>query len=174
MTNRTAGPAVSRRSTLARGLFAALAALAAVPAMAVTCSVSVPGLAFGAYDVFAAGALQSTTTVSVTCTRQSGDGTSITVNYTLALSTGASGSYAQRRMTSGANTLNYNVYTNSARTLIWGNGGGGSNLVAGSMTLVRTTHPTQTDQYTVYGSVTALQDVATGAYADSLTLTETF
>jgi spore coat protein U-like protein len=162
-----------RRASLC-AIVVAGAVLAPAIAGAVSCTASVPSLNFGNYNVFSASALQSATTLSITCAKGFGDPSgTIAVPYTIALSTGGSATYTQRRLASGANTLNYNLYTNSARTLIWGDGTGGSQIVSSSMNLSNGT-PQRTRTHTAFGRVPALQDAAVGSYADTLLVTVTY
>ncbi len=143
-------------------------------ATAVTCNVSAPAVDFGSYDVFSASALTSATTVSVTCGLDAGDGTGNTdVAYALALSAGASGSFVQRQMKSGADSLGYNLYYDSARTQVWGDGSGASRTVAGTMRL-NPGHAQQTNGQTAYASAPPSQNVGVGAYADTLLLTVSY
>ena len=76
-------------------------------------------------------------------------------------------------MKSGAVVLNYNLYSNSTRTTVWGDGTGSTQTVLGS-NQVKPATPTFTDNFTVYGSVPALQDAAVGAYSDNITITLTY
>ena len=156
----------------ARALVAMLLLVVAAPAVAqVSCSVSAPNISFGSYDVFAGSPITSTTTISVTCTL-TGNGTE-NFDYAIALSPGLSNSFVQRTMTSGANALGYNLYSNSTRTTVWGDGSGAAPTVSGSMTLTKSAR-THTDSPTVYGSVPALQDVGVGAYSDNITIIVTY
>ena len=156
-----------------RALVAVLLLVVAAPAVAaVSCSVSAPNLSFGSYDVFAGSQITSTTTISVTCTLTGGGGNT-DVSYAIALSPGSSNTFVQRTMKSGANALGYNLYSNSTRTTVWGDGTGAAPTVSGSMTL-KNNAPTHTDSPTVYGSVPALQDVGVGAYSDNITITVTY
>lgn len=90
-----------------------------------TCSLSATGITFGVFS-----GSQTTTVGSVTihCT---GNGT---VNFTLTLSTGSSGTYSSRQMTNNANRLAYNLHPDGGFTLIWGDGTGGSTTVSGKLT----------------------------------------
>jgi len=71
--------------------------------------------------------------------------------------------------------LSYNLFTNLNRTLIWGNGGPGTTVVAGSLRVGpgggnssrQAVHP-------VYGRSLALQDVPSGNYADAIVVTLEF
>lgn len=144
------------------------AALVAAPpfwAPAGACTISGTGVAFGAYNPQATGADNSTGTVNLACP------TAVTAPI-VALSTGQSGSFAARRLSNGSFNLDYNLYTNSARTIVWGNGTGGSmtqTLSGGTVS-----GGTRNFSRTIYGRIPALQNVGAGAYSDTITLTVTF
>jgi spore coat protein U-like protein len=71
-------------------------------------------------------------------------------------------------MTSGANLLNYSLYTNAARTTVWGDGSGGTSTVSNTGSGVA-------QNFTVYARVPLGQtSVATGAYADTVQVTVTY
>ena len=175
-----AKPAASRKrpsrkdSKRALGWALALGLGAATPhAAAVTCSVSTPGIAFGAYDVFAAAPINANGTLKLTCSLSLGDGPT-TVRYKYSLSTGSSGSFVQRDMQSGANKLGYNLYTSNAYSVVWGDGTGTSATISSSMRLTPG-NPTDSDTRTVYGRIPALQDAGVGPnYLDNVTVTVTF
>ena len=67
-----------------------------------------------------------------------------------------------RKMTSGANILNYNLYTNAARTTVRGDGSGGTSTQATNGTNVTRT---------VYGRIPALQNAFVGSYSDAIIVT---
>ncbi|RYG87931.1 SCPU domain-containing protein, partial [bacterium] len=78
-----------------------------------SCSVTALPLVFGVYSPTAASPVDASTTISVFCTLNSA--------YTLKLNVGTGGgTYATRTLTDGSNTLNFNLYTTSARSSIWG------------------------------------------------------
>lgn len=129
-----------------------------------TCTVSATSLPFGVYNPASASPTDATGTVTVSCNAIVGVGAS----WTIKMSTGSSGSYAPRRLSSGAATLNYNVYTSSARTTVWGDGSAGTGFVSDSATLIVGAN---TKQYTMYGRIPALQDVRAGSYSDSIVIT---
>jgi spore coat protein U-like protein len=140
---------------------------------AADCTAAAGGVAFGAYNPLVTTADDSTGTVTVTCTNTGGGNT--TVNYTLALSTGVSGAYSQRHMKAGTPMLNYNLYRDSARSVVWGNGSGGTSQITGSLTVGSGAgNGTRSATYTVYGRVQAQQDAAPGTYSDSIVITLTF
>ncbi|RDS79325.1 SCPU domain-containing protein [Dyella monticola] len=126
------------------------------PAQSTTCSATTTGVSFGTYDPFASAPLDSTGSVSVTC--------SASTSYIVALSAGQ-GSFASRTMSSGAHLLAYNLYTDTLRTTVWGDGSGSTTTVPGSGTSA---------SYTVYGRVPALQNAYVGAYSDSIIVTVSF
>jgi spore coat protein U-like protein len=139
-----------------------------------SCSVSTPGLNFGSYDVFAAGATNGNGTLSVTCTINPPP-KNATVNYTISLSTGSSNSFVQRQMKSGANAFGYNLYTTNAYSIVWGDTTGSTQTISGTMQLNDKTNPSQTNTHTVYGRIPALQDVAVASdYQDNVTVTVTY
>lgn len=142
-----------RRATQFRAAAAcALVALAAAPAGAATCSVSPQGVSFGNYDSLNPAPLDGVGNIHVSC--------DTTVSFTVALGPG-SGSVDQRRMISGADQLEYNLYTNSSRTLVWGDGISGSDVsVTG-----------ETVDLPVYGRIPARQNVPAKIYADAVTVT---
>ena len=143
--------------------------VAAPPALADSCTVSVPTLAFGAYDTI--NALTGTTTVTVTCTHTAGAAT--TFNYVLALSSGP-GSYASRQMTGTGDTLTYNLYTTAALTTVWGDGiTGGTATVAGSFNVPGGAGRSGNDSQTIYGRIGAAQNVLPGAYSTATPITIT-
>ncbi|KPF70415.1 hypothetical protein IP84_01380 [beta proteobacterium AAP99] len=92
------------------------------------CNVSATTLAFGSYDPSSAGPLDQSSTISVRCTR--------TTPFTVSLNTGGTGgTFASRVMRDTAptpNTLNYNLFTTTARTTVWGDGTAGTAPVGGT------------------------------------------
>lgn len=142
-----------------------------------TVTVSSSGVAFGNYNVLNAGATAGagSITVSATCDHAS---VPFTVNYSIALSTGNSGSFTPRVMQFGANTLQYNLYTTSGLTSIWGDGSGGTQTLADQITGTcqnnggHNCSGSQSD--TVYGNIPARQNVVAGNYSDTITATVTF
>jgi len=141
-----------------------------------SCTVSTPGLAFGGYDVFAAGVTNGSGTLSVKCNLNPPPGNA-DVNYTISLATGSSNSFVQRKMKSvanAANTFGYNLYTTNAYAVVWGDGTGSTATISGSMGL-KNSNPSQTNVHTVYGQIPALQDVAVANdYKDDVTVTVTY
>lgn len=84
-------------------------------------------------------------------------------DVTITLSPGQSGNCNQRYMLSGGNNLFYNLYTNSARTIIWGDG------ICGSTVSLKANPPG--DTVYIYARVPQGQDPAVGSYSDNITIT---
>lgn len=146
-----------------RALLVALAAWSA-DAAALSCTVSASATHFGTYSPFDPVALDGAGNVQVTC----GNLVNILVSYTVALSTGSSGSHAARRMSNGPHLLTYNLYTNAGRSTVWGDGSGGSSVVAESYLLLLLSDQRS---YPVYARIPAGQNVAPGSYADTIVIT---
>lgn len=136
----------------------------------VSCTVTAGGVAFGIYNPLNAVSDASTGTLRVTCT---GTGTgSATVTLNLTLNTGMSGTFSTRKMFSGVNALNYNLYWSAAYTQIMGDGTGGS--FAGTATFVVPAGGSNFATGTMYGLIPASQDVVPGGYSDVITVTVTY
>jgi spore coat protein U-like protein len=130
------------------------------------CSVSAAALAFGNYTP-GSGAISGSTTISVNCTKSTG--------YTVALNAGSTtgGAVSQRLMLNGtANTLQYNLYTTTAYSTIFGDGTGTSVTQSGTGSGMNTSN-----SLTVYGQLpdsTTNQGAIPGSYTDTITVTVTY
>jgi spore coat protein U-like protein len=130
------------------------------------CTISATDLDFGSYDPVAANKTAPqdvNTTVTVLCTKGS-------TGVTVGLNTGAHPAAGNRFMSNGTDTLQYELYSDSAGGTVWGNSGGG--LVTwpafgpiGGGTGV---------SHTVFGRIPAGQDVSVGNYTDTITATVNF
>jgi spore coat protein U-like protein len=126
------------------------------------CTVSTSALGFGNVDTISGSNFDSTGGLTITCT----NGTAWAASAGVGSGSGAS--YASRRMTQGANLLNYNIYTTAARTVVWGNGTAGTATIGG-------TGSGAVQSVTVYGRVGLGQiSVPAGAYADTVAVTVTY
>jgi spore coat protein U-like protein len=145
---------------------ALLAALAAPIAHALvsSCTVSASSVAFGNYTADSPGVLDSTGTIMVTCTVVNANNP-----VTVALNTGASGTFTMRTMLSGVDILNYNLYLDAGHSQIWGDGSGGSLLYSHNVTNGKPDF-----NVTVFGEIPALQDVAAGDYTDIITVSVSY
>jgi spore coat protein U-like protein len=120
------------------------------------CEVTATDLAFGTYTAQGGTPVQATTLLRTTCT----PGTTYNVGLNEGTSPGAS--VNQRKMVSGAQSLNYQLYSDSARSTIWGNTTG-TDTVTGVGTGLAVDH-------TVFGAVPAAQVVPAGDYQDTITV----
>jgi len=137
-----------------------------VPAPArAACTVGSTGVAFGAYNPRSGTADDSTGTVSVDCHASEH-------SVDVEIGAGLYGTIATRRMSSGAATLDYNLYTTTTRNIIWGDGTQGS--VAQTLTSGSVSGGTRTFNAVIYGRIPALQNVPAGTYNDTLIVTVTF
>ncbi len=148
------------RSSLAALVLAAVAAPALARAQTCSFSAGPTALSFGAYDPGSTAPNDTTGTFSYTCSSARARPVIIW------LSAGNGGSFTPRRMTKGADTLDYNLFSDSARTVIWGDGTGGSQVVSSVPT--GNTHGAT---LTVYGRIGTGLWVAAGAYTDTITVT---
>lgn len=141
-----------------RALATALALL--VPAVALAdCTISLGSLAFGGYDVFTTLANDSLAQVSYSCSAPA-------VSPTISISKGNAPTFSPRRLTNGIDALSYNLFLDAARTIVWGDGTGGTSTFAASMgtNLVANIH----------GRIFARQNLPVGQYTDSLVVTIIF
>jgi len=125
-----------------------------------TCTVSSPStLNFGTQGILSAN-VDQTTTVSVTCTNTT------PYNVGLDAGTGSGATVATRKLTSGGNTVNYTLYSDTGRTTLWGNTVG-TDTVAG-------TGNGAAQSLTVYGRIPTQSTPAPGTYTDTITVTVTY
>lgn len=132
---------------------------AATAVIAAACTVNATNLSFGTYNPASGAALTGNSTISVFCT----SGTT----YTVALNVGTGGgTFATRKMANGANLMNFNLYTSAALTAIWGDGTATTATVPGTGAGVLTANPV-----VVYGNIPINQDLPTGTYTSTITVT---
>jgi spore coat protein U-like protein len=134
-----------------------------------SCTVGATNIAFGNYTP-GGGNLTGNSTVSVKCTK--------TTPYSVDLNAGttAGGAYAQRLMTDGVNTLQYNLYMTAGFAQVFGDGSGTTGHVAGAVGLGL---GAAAQTYTAFGQ---LPDNATNqnatpgatAYSDTIMVTVTY
>jgi len=122
------------------------------------CVINTTSVNFGSYDVFSNAASDSTGNIDVNCPGG--------VGYTIGLSAG-SGTYSQRFMRNGANTINYNLYTAANREFVWEDASTSGTTVSGIGTGANVNH-------VVYGRIPPRQNVRAGSYRDTVILIITF
>ena len=128
----------------------------ASPAEATDCAISPDSVAFGNYDPLSPVAHDGVGNVAINC--------SAPTSFTISLGPG-NGSVEQREMWGGSSEMRYNLYTDAARMLVWGDGMGAGNTVSDTA---------QSGNYAVYGRIPARQNLAAGVYADVVVVTITY
>jgi spore coat protein U domain-containing protein, fimbrial subunit CupE1/2/3/6 len=147
----------ARRAALAAAVVGAVLCARDAAAVQPTCSVSVASaIAFGAYDPFSTVPLDTTGTITLQHCSQT--------PVTIAIGPGRSGSFSSRAMRGpGGDLLRYDLYLDAARSIVWGDGAPGTSTWASASPSDRT--------IAVYARAFAAQDVSTGAYDDTITVT---
>jgi spore coat protein U-like protein len=127
-----------------------------------TCNITTTSINFGPYDVFLSTSTDSTGTLSVTCGSPPPPHVTITIG-----SSPNSGGFIPRKLksVSGTNFLNYNLFTDASMTSVWGDG------TSGTSTVPKVVTPGRPVIATVYGRIPAKQDVSSGTYSETLTVT---
>ncbi len=124
----------------------------------------------GPYDSYQPTHADSSLVFTVSCTRTGGP-----ANQTVTIGLGPSthtGSIVNRRLklSVGSDLAIYNIYRDAGRSLVWGTAPG-STLALTRNIRNNTTEPFS---FTLFGRIDALQDLRSGTYGDSLTITVTF
>jgi spore coat protein U domain-containing protein, fimbrial subunit CupE1/2/3/6 len=162
---RYRAPCAIAASLVALGTSTTVGALSCLSA-----TVTATGPAFGTYTPLNVGNTYSNGSVSVTCfisTALFGQ-----ASASVTLSAGSSGSFSPRKMLSGTNGLNYNLYADSAYTQVWGDGTAGTSTVTDNFTFILTGGLWQMVTTPVYGQIPAQQlSVVPGSYLDTITVT---
>jgi len=129
------------------------------------CHVSSTDLAFGLYTTSTNSPTDTVGTITVSCSSS----TATTVSYTIALMGGAQMDVSSRHMVSNGRPLPYQLFLDPARTLVWGDGGEGTNLAAASNIPLS---PGITDRrsFLVYGRIAGRYPAPSGTYQDSITI----
>ncbi|MFZ9584507.1 MAG: spore coat U domain-containing protein [Pseudohongiellaceae bacterium] len=124
------------------------------------CTVGTSTLSFGSITstTIQSTDVDATGTVTVTCT----SGTGYTVK--LGVGTGTGATFASRKMTAGANLLNYSIYDSAGRTTVWGDGTSSTSTVTG-------TGSGATQSLTAYGRIFSGQAPPAASYADTVSVT---
>ena len=130
---------------------------AAGRADAANCSVSVTPVVFGNYNVFNAAPLDSTGTVVYRC---NGGAKPIWISLTRG---GNSNSFIPRVMARGNEKLEYNLYRDANRSVVWGNLTGGTSLYWDY-----DPPNNQNVTVTIYGRIPSGQDISAGNYSDTV------
>ena len=167
----------ARRSAaaLTRGMWLGLLLILADRAEAATvCSVQTLGVAFGSYEIVVPSPTDANGSIELVCTYEptpGGPPPLIAVYF----SAGSSGNLNDRRMNSATDVLRYNLYTDPARTQIWGDGTGGTSFQTAQIRVgPGVGNATRSELFTIYGRIPPLQSVDSGTYSDTIVVTVEF
>ncbi|GAB3394954.1 Csu type fimbrial protein [Azotobacter armeniacus] len=132
-----------------------------------TCSITTTALAFGIYDFVTANNtvdLDEEGAVEIICTLDAP--VTITLGQGLTPAGGSTAAAPIRQMNNGTGgLLTYHLYSNAARTLIWGDD---------ATVDVEAVGTGVADEHIVYGQIPAGQNVPSGAYVDTVVATVDF
>lgn len=148
------------RTTRLLTILVAAGALSAAATAEAACTISTTAVSFGSYNVFSASPDDGTGQITYRCTAPRPP------LVTIQLDKGGAPSFNPRQMRMGSEVLNYNLYLDSTRTTIWGDGTGGSQAYSQS-----SPQPNQNINVNVYGRIPAGQDVSAGNYSATVTAT---
>jgi len=148
------------RTTRLLTMLLAAGALGAAATAEAACTISTTAVNFGTYNVFSAAPDNATGQVTYRCTAPRPP------LVTIQLDKGGAPTFNPRQMRMGSEILNYNLYLDSTRTTIWGDGTGGS------QSYTRSNPPlNQNINVNVFGRIPAGQDVSAGSYSATVTAT---
>jgi len=133
--------------------------------VATACTMTTGDLTFGSYDPSTQADVDSTATITSTCTL--GGGAVITLSQGGNAFTGSSDVVPLRQMADGDNRLKYHLYGDNDRIGVFGNTAGTGQNVTGTGGAVTTT---------VYGRIVGAENAGTpaGTYADGVLVTLTY
>ena len=126
------------------------------------CTVSGALLNFGsAIDPLATAVpLDASSTLTVTCTNT----TPYAVALNAGVNAGGASAFASRAIKHGSYSLAYQLYTDTGRSTVWGDGTSSSSTSAGTGT-------GSTQTLTIYGRIPSLSGSVPGTYTDTVTVT---
>jgi len=127
------------------------------------CSLSSTSIVFGTYSVISAAPTDTTGILTYRCGNRDHD-------IMISFDTGGAPSFSSRRLVNGSEQLFYNLYLDAARTVIWGDGTGGSQFYFNHNPQANN----QDIEVPIYGRMPPLQDVGVGTYTNTITVTLNF
>jgi spore coat protein U-like protein len=136
-----------------------LLSLASLARNGMACNVSATPLDFGPVNPLAATVTDSVGQLTVTCPAPTA--------YSIGIDSGGSGDISDRRMSSAGQSLHYQLYTDSTRSVVWGDGTTGTMSVPGQSDASGTS-------FQVHGRIPPQPGATPGVYADSLLVTVTY
>ena len=129
---------------------------------AAVCTVSTAPVDFGSYNVLLTAATDTESSITVDCN----EAPPATVTISIGPSPNSGGfEPRQMKLSGGSEVINYNLYTDSGRTQIWGDGNGST------FTLTDMVFKREPWLATIYGRIPPGQNVSIGNYSETLTVT---
>jgi spore coat protein U-like protein len=126
------------------------------------CRVTTRPVLFGAYDTLSPQPKISEGTIIMSCS----DEPSHPLFRVSIGPSGTSGVFLPRQMQSTSlTTLDYNLYTDTTFTTVWGDG------TSGTVPVIQRGFKQKSIEITVYGKIPPQQDIAVETYTDTLTIT---
>ena len=133
--------------------------------VAASCTITGGNLSFGTYNTVSGAQVDSTAILTVACT--SGTDTTLTLGEGTHPDGASTPDLPARRMNDGgANFLSYSLFSDAQRTTVWGNSPGSAR---GYLAL-----SSAQANLSVFGRITASQDVPAGTYTDTVLATIAF
>jgi spore coat protein U-like protein len=126
-----------------------------------SCRLGTRPLNFGSYEDGSPAAVLTTATIDLACR---GIGAASTHAIVTAGPSAVTGVYQDRRLSNGDSRLQYQVYINSQRTIVWGDGTNDTQPVV-------VVAPNGNSTFTVYGGLFQGQTGEVGRYSDTLLIT---
>lgn len=126
-----------------------------------SCSVSGSNMNFGSsIDPLATTTpLDATSTLTLTCTNT----TPYQISLNAGTHAGGATNFSSRAISNGTQTIGYQLYTDSGRTSVWGNGTASSRVPG--------TGTGSTQSLNIYGRLPSLAGAVPGNYSDTVTVT---
>lgn len=125
------------------------------------CNVGTVPVNFGSYNIFSSTPTDAQGSVTLMC---DSPGVPFAISIDAGVNSGGLFSARKLKSVTGANTINYNLYTTAAATQIWGDGTGGSVTYSGVL-------QANTGSVVVHGRMPARQNAYVGFYSDSVIVT---
>ena len=142
--------------------------MASTAGWAASCTVTNSGISFGSYDPLSSDPRDTNANIQNTCIGSGGEN----VSYTIGVTEVSGGGGANLNLSNGPSHLQYNLYLNGGRTIIWGDGTNGTTTIQDSLTIVS---GSINKSYTIYGRIFGGQYTATpGSYLDQLVITVSY
>lgn len=148
--------------------------ICASPANAQTCSFSATNLAFGSVQASNGQAVDAVATLTATCRRSGGQSSTVYICPNFGDGSGGSSGSDRTTVRTGGGTLKYQLYSNAARTVVWGSPGWQGNPPVFSYALPQA-NTNYGQNFTIYGRVMPSQQGAiAGSYSSSMSLTHVY